>query len=118
MVALLLAAVGLYGVISYLVTRRTNEIGVRMALGALPSQVAGLVVNGSLRLALLGTGIGVVASLGASRVLRGLLYGVEPTHPLAYLAAAAVLGSVAALAAYLPARRAARIDPVEALRYE
>ena len=116
--ALLLAAVGLYGVISYVVTRRTGEIGVRIALGAQPSQVAGLVINGSMRLALLGTGIGVVASLGASRVLRGLLYGVEPTHPLAYLAAVAVLGGVAALAAYLPARRAARIDPVEALRYE
>jgi ABC-type antimicrobial peptide transport system permease subunit len=116
--ALVLAAVGLYGVISYVVNRRTGEIGIRMALGAQPSQVARLVVGGSVRLALVGVGFGVVAALGFTRVLRGLLYDVQPTQPLAYLIAALVLGVVAALAAYLPARRAARIDPMIALRSE
>jgi putative ABC transport system permease protein len=116
--ALLLAAVGLYGVISYLVNRRTGEIGIRMALGAEPRQVARLVVAGSVKLALVGVSFGVVAALGFSRVLRGLLYDVQPTQPLAYLIAALVLGGVAALAAYLPARRAARVDPMIALRNE
>ena len=116
--ALLLAAVGLYGVISYLVNRRTGEIGIRMALGAEPRQVARLVVTGSVKLALVGVSFGVVAALGFSRVLRGLLYDVQPTQPLAYLVAALVLGGVAALAAYLPARRAARVDPMIALRNE
>jgi predicted permease len=116
--ALLLAAVGLYAVVSYVVTRRTSEIGVRMALGAQAAQVAGLVVGGSVRLALAGAAVGVLAALGTSRVLRNLLYGVEPTQPAVYLAAAAVLGGVAALAAYLPARRATRVNPVEALRHE
>jgi predicted permease len=116
--ALLLAAVGLYGVISYLVNRRTGEIGIRMALGAEPRQVARLVVSGSIKLALVGVSFGIVAALGFSRVLRGLLYDVQPTQPLAYLIAALVLGGVAALAAYLPARRAARVDPMIALRNE
>ncbi len=116
--ALVLAAVGLYGVISYVVNRRTGEIGIRMALGAQPSQVARLVVGGSVRLALVGVSFGVVAALGFTRVLRGLLYDVQPTQPLAYLIATLVLGAVAALAAYLPARRAARIDPMIALRNE
>lgn len=116
--ALLLAAVGLYGVVSYAVTRRTGEIGVRMALGAEPVQVARLVVGGAVRLAALGAGIGIPAALGLTRVLRGLLFGVEPTHPMAYSAAALLLGAMAGVAAYLPARRAARVDPVDALRYE
>jgi ABC-type antimicrobial peptide transport system permease subunit len=116
--ALLLAAVGLYAVVSYVVARRTNEIGVRMALGAQASHVAGLVVGGSVKLALAGAAVGILAALGASRVLRNLLYGVEPTHPAAYVAAAVLLGAVAALAAYLPARRATRVNPVEALRHE
>lgn len=118
LVAILLAAIGLYGVVAYLVTRRTNEIGVRMALGAQPVQIARFVVAGSLRLALLGAGIGVLVALTSSRVLRGLLYGVTPTHPLIYLTAAVILGTVAALASYLPARRATRIDPMIALRTE
>ncbi len=117
-VALTLAALGLYGVVSYVVALRTNEIGVRMALGARPADVQRLVVGGSLVLALLGLGAGTLGALALTRVLRGLLYGVQPTNPLAYLAAAAILGAVAALAAYLPARRAARVDPLVALRYE
>ena len=116
--ALLLAAVGLYGVVSYIVTRRTGEIGVRMALGAEPGQVARLVVSGSVRLALVGSVCGIIAALVFSRVLRGLLFGVQPTQPLTYLAGALLLGTVAALAAYLPARRAARVDPMIALRNE
>jgi len=116
--ALLLAAIGLYGVISYIVNRRTGEIGIRMALGAAPSQVARVVVAGSVKLALVGVSFGVVAALGFTRVLRGLLYDVQPTQPLAYLVAAVVLGAVAAVAAYLPARRAARVDPMIALRNE
>ena len=116
--ALLLAAIGLYGVISYLVNRRTGEIGIRMALGAEPRQVARLVVSGSVKLALVGVSFGVVAALGFTRVLRGLLYDMQPTQPLAYLSAAVVLAAVAALAAYLPARRAARVDPMIALRNE
>ncbi len=116
--ALVLAAIGLYGVVSYVVTRRTGEIGIRMALGAEPSQLARLVVSGSVKLALVGAGVGIVAALVFTRVLRGFLYGVQPTQPLAYLTAALMLGAVAALAAYLPARRAARVDPMIALRNE
>lgn len=117
-VSLLLAAIGLYGVLSYLVSRRTNEIGVRIALGAQPRHVQRLVVRGSLKLALLGLLIGVAAALALSRVVESLLYGVEPTHPMAYLSAAAILGSVAVVASWLPARRATRVDPMIALRNE
>ncbi|MGH7475412.1 MAG: ABC transporter permease [Longimicrobiales bacterium] len=116
--ALLLAAIGLYGVISYLVTRRTNEIGVRMALGARPTQVERLVVTGSIRLAALGLALGVLAAVALTRLLAGMLYGVQPTHPAAYLGGAVLLSAVAAVAAWIPARRAARIDPVDALRVE
>lgn len=116
--ALLLAAIGLYATISYIVARRTNEIGVRMALGAEPQQVQSLVVGGSLRLTLSGLGIGLVGGLALTRVLRGLLYGVAPTDPTAFLGATMVLAVVALLAGWLPARRAARVDPVVALRHE
>ena len=116
--ALLLSAVGLYGVLSYLVQRRTSEIGIRMAMGAAPAGVQRMVVGGSLRVAALGLGIGVLAALALTRTLTGLLYGVEPTHPTTYLLAAGVLAAVAALASWIPARRAATVDPVEALRTE
>lgn len=115
-VALLLAAVGLYGVISYLVARRTPELGVRLALGARPGQVERFVVTGSLRMAALGLVAGTVAALLLSRLLRGMLFEISPTHPAAYAAAALTLGGVAALAAWLPARRAARLDPARVLR--
>jgi ABC-type lipoprotein release transport system permease subunit len=117
-VALLLAAIGLYGVISYIVARRTNEIGVRIALGAQPRQVERVVVVGSLKLAAAGLGIGLLAALGLTRLMQSLLYGVEPTHPAAYGAAALLLAGVALLASYIPARRAARVDPTVALRAE
>lgn len=116
--ALLLAGIGLYGVVSYVVTRRTREIGVRMALGAERRQVARLVVRGSITLVIWGAGAGVVVTLAVSRLLQGLLYGVRPVEPFAYAAAVALLAAVAMVAAYFPARRAARVDPMEALRYE
>jgi len=117
-VALLLAAIGLYGTISYVVARRTSEIGVRIALGAEPAAVQRLVVGGSLRLAVIGLGLGFVAALALTRVLRGLLFGVASTDPISYVGAMALLIAVALLAGWLPARRAARVDPMVALRYE
>jgi putative ABC transport system permease protein len=115
-VALLLATVGLYGVISYGVTQRTREIGVRVALGAEPSRVARLVVGSGLRLAVAGVAIGVVASFGATRVLSGMLFQVSAADPVTFGGITVVVTAVALLASYLPARRAVRMDPVDALR--
>jgi putative ABC transport system permease protein len=117
-VALTLAAVGLYGVIAFVVGRRTREIGMRLAIGAEPGQVLRMVVGRSLGLVSAGLVMGVLLALGSARVLRGLLVGVAPTDPLSYALAAGVLAAVALLAAWMPARRAARVDPVEALRVE
>ena len=117
-VALLLAAVGLYGVVSYVVARRTREIGMRMAIGARPGEVLRLVVGRSLVLTGAGLLAGVLLSLAATRLLEGVLVGVEPTDPSSFAGAAAVLATVALLASWIPARRAARIDPAEALRAE
>ncbi|HEX7049890.1 MAG TPA: ABC transporter permease [Longimicrobiales bacterium] len=117
-VALALAAIGLYGVVSYVVTRRTGEIGVRIALGAQARQVERLVVAGSLRLVLAGLVAGTGAALLLTRLLRGMLFGIEPTDPIAYIAAATLLAGVAGFASWLPARRAARVDPMVALRAE
>jgi putative ABC transport system permease protein len=118
MLAVGLAALGVYGVMSYFAAQRTHEIGVRVALGAIPSQIRGLVVGGSLKLTLIGLSIGGVAALAVTRVMRGLLFGVTPADPATYVGAVAVLGAVALFASWLPARRAARVDPMEALRYE
>lgn len=117
-VALVLAALGLYGVISYVVARRTNEIGVRIALGARPADVQRLVVRGSLLLAAFGLGAGTLGALAFTRVLRGLLFGVGTTHAAAYVGAALLLLAVALLASWVPARRAARVDPMVAIRHE
>jgi putative ABC transport system permease protein len=117
-VALLLATVGLYGVVSYLVTRRTREIGIRIAIGAPPSSVRREVVRRSLLLVAAGVVVGLLLGVGATRTMQGILYGVEATDPVNFLRAALVLVAVAALASWLPARRAARVDPVEALRAE
>jgi len=117
-IALFLAAVGLYGVVAYTVTQRTREIGVRMAIGARRSDVLRLVVGGGLRLALLGVVVGTGAALALARLLESMLYEVTPFDPLSYLATAGVLLAVAAVACFVPAARAAGIDPLLALRQE
>jgi len=116
--ALLLAAIGVYGVISYSVARRTQEIGIRMAIGARPASVLWMVLREGLRLAAAGAAIGTVIAFGASRAIATLLYGVTPADPLTYAVVATVLLAVAALACYVPARRAMNCDPMTALRSE
>lgn len=116
--ALLLGAVGIYGVMSYLVSQRTQEMGVRLALGATSRDVLGMVVRRGAAMALVGAVAGVIAAVWATRPLAALLYGVSPTDPLTFAAVPAVFLLVALLASYLPARRATRVDPVKALRAE
>ncbi len=116
--ALLLAAVGIYGVMSYSVAQRTHEIGIRMALGAQPRDVLKLVVGQGLILAIIGVVVGVCAALGMSRMITSLLFRVSATDPPIYLSVPLLLAGVALLASYIPARRAMRVDPMVALRYE
>jgi ABC-type antimicrobial peptide transport system permease subunit len=116
--ALLMASAGLYGLVSYTVTRRTRELGVRVALGATAGDVRRLMLGRGGRLALGGVTLGLVGSVAATRVLRSMLYEVSPTSPLVLVGVAALLGFVAVLASWAPARRAGRVDPVGALRSE
>ena len=117
-VALLLAVVGVYGVMSYAVTRRTQEIGVRIALGANRPQVLLLIVGQGLPLILTGILVGLAASFGLTRLIATLLYGVTPTDTFTFSAVTALLVFIALFACWLPALRASRIDPLEALRHE
>jgi putative ABC transport system permease protein len=116
--ALILASIGIYGVLAYSVAQRTSEIGLRMALGAQPHQVLRLVLRQGMLLALVGAIVGVLVALPVARLASGLLYGVNATDPLTYAAITLLLMGVALLACYLPARRATRIDPLVALRVE
>ena len=116
--AALLACVGLYGVMAFTAARRTREMGIRMALGASRSQILELALRETLLLVTIGIAAGLLVALGASRLIATLLYGLKPTDPLTMAAAALLMVAVAALAGYIPARRASRVDPMVALRYE
>ena len=116
--ALVLGIVGIYGVISYSVSQRSREIGIRLALGAQQAELRGMFVRHGLVLASIGVGIGLVAAGGLMRLMKSLLFGISPLDPLTYASVPLILAVATVLASYLPARRAAAVDPVEALRAE
>ena len=116
--AMLLAAIGSYGVLSHTVSQRTREIGIRLALGAAPGQVVGAVVAQASVLSLIGLVAGLVAAAGTGRFIQGLLFGVKPIDAMTYLVVASGLALVSFVASWIPARRASRIDPIAALRHQ
>jgi predicted permease len=116
--ALVLSALGIYSVLSYSIAQRTREIGLRLALGAHRGNVLRLIVGGGARLAALGIGVGLTAALALTQLIKALLFGVRPTDPFTFIAVIALLAVTSILACYIPARRAMRVDPIVALRYE
>jgi putative ABC transport system permease protein len=115
---LILAAIGIYSVLSFHVSRHTHELGLRMALGAPRRRVLGLMLGMGARLVIAGLGLGLVASIGATKLLQNQVFGIRPADPMAYLAVLAVLAAITFFACYLPARRAAGVDPMVALRQD
>ena len=116
--AIILAAIGIYGVMSYVVAGRTREVGVRIALGAARGNVLFLIMRQGMSLALIGVAFGLLIAFGAAKLLVTVLFGVSPADPLTFAGVSLLLALVAALACYIPARRATRVDPLVALRYE
>jgi putative ABC transport system permease protein len=116
--ALALATIGIYGVMAYLVTQGTRELGIRLALGATPADISRLVVRQGMALAIAGVALGLAGAFALTRLIRSLLFGVQPSDPVTYVAIAALLAVIALVASYIPARRAAHIDPMVSLRWE
>jgi putative ABC transport system permease protein len=117
-IGLILAIIGIYGIVSFSAAQRTREIGIRMALGGTAGDVIRLILRQGIRMVVIGLGVGVIATLGITRVMTRLLVGISPSDPLTYVTVALLLSSVALLACWIPARRATRVDPGIALRYE